>query len=404
MKQTLLFIGLLLTGLVYPQKELASSDINKFTYHFKIENDILIGKGAEILNQEIAKSQFVLLGEQHFVSQISMLTNSLLPLLANNDFKYFVAEIGPNSANKLVDEIHKRGQLFNFNTTYYKLTGEVPIPFFEGKEDEIFLKTAITNKFQIWGIDQEYLNAQFFLFNDILALSTEQKGVKSHYQSAYRYMLTEFKKYWDDENYKIFENYQKSDEINAFFKSTDSKNIEIQKIITDLKTSWSIYQSYDKGLYRKSWEDRIINLKTNFSRYYKKANRSDTLPRVFIKMGAVHLSNGLNDYGYYDIGNMIKELSNFNQTKSTSLRCVPRFYKGKNNEIIDDLKEDDPLKLILEKAKQNAWTLFSNTELINYCYSKKIELNSKLSTELKRCDFILIPPLVNEMEMNFKEK
>lgn len=121
-------------------------------------------------------------------------------------------------------------------------------------------------------------------------------------------------------------------------------------------------------------------------------------------MGAVHLSNGLNNYGYYDVGNLIKELSNFNQTKTTSFKCNPRFYRGENNEIIDDLKSDDPLKLILEKAKQNEWTLFSNSELLDYCYREKIKLNSKLKTELKRFDYILIPPIVNEMKMNFKEK
>ncbi|MFI1770251.1 hypothetical protein [Thalassobellus citreus] len=404
MKQTLLLISLFLTSLIYSQKELSSFDIDKFTYYFKIENNTLIGNGVKILKQRISESQFVLLGEQHFASEISIFSNSLLPILADNNFKHFAVEIGPNSANALVAEIHEKGQLYDFNTDYYKLTGEIPIPFFDGKEDETFLKTALNLKFQIWGIDQEYLNAQFFLFKEILKLSADQKKVKKHYQLAYKYMLTEFKKYWADENYKIFENYQKSTEIDAFFKSTDQNNPEVQKIITDLKKSWSIYQSNDNGLYRNSWNGRIGNLKTNFSQYYRKANSNDTLPKVFVKMGAVHLSNGLNDFGYYDIGNLIEELSYFNQTKSTSLKCIPRFYKGENNEIIDDLKSDNPLKLILEKARQNEWTLFSNNELINYCYKEKIKLNSKLKTELKRFDYILIPPIINEMKMNFKEK
>ncbi|MFK8060655.1 MAG: hypothetical protein AB8B78_11250 [Polaribacter sp.] len=100
---------------------------------------------------------------------------------------------------------------------------------------------------------------------------------------------------------------------------------------------------------------------------------------------------------------MIRELSNFNQTKTTSLKCNPGFYRGQNNEIIDDLKSNNPLKLILEKANQNEWTLFSNNKLLDYCYQNKIKLNSKLKTELKRFDYILIPPIVNEMKMNFKK-
>ncbi len=404
MKQTLLFISLLVSNLVFSQKELSSFDVEKFTTHFRIENDTLTGNGANILKKSISESQFVLLGEEHFASEISILTNSLLPILADNQFKHFAVEIGPNSANTLVNEIHKKEQLYDFNTEYFKLTGEIPIPFFQGKEDEIFLRTALNRKFQIWGIDQEYLTAQFFLFKKIIKLSTNKKEVGKYYKPAYEYMLTEFKKYWDDENYKMFDNYLKSDEIEMFFKSTNPNNFEVQKVITDLKRSWSIYQFNENGLYRNSWKSRISHLKTNFSKYYKEANRNDTLPKVFVKMGAVHLSNGLNSYGYYDVGNLIKELSNFNQTNTTSLKCNPRFYRGENNEIIDDLKSNNPLKLILEKAKQNEWTLFSNSELLDYCYREKIKLNSKLKTELKRFDYILIPPIVNEMKMNFKEK
>lgn len=213
-RQTLLFISLLVSSLVFAQKELSSFDVEKFTTHFRIENDTLTGNGANILKKRISESQFVLLGEEHFASEISILTNSLLPILADNDFKYFVVEIGPNSANTLVNEIHKKEQLYDFNTEYFKLTGEIPIPFFQGKEDEIFLKTALNRKFRIWGgVDQEYLTAQFFLFKKIMELSINKKEVKKHYKPAYEYMLTEFKKYWDDEDYKMFDNYLKSDKI-----------------------------------------------------------------------------------------------------------------------------------------------------------------------------------------------
>ena len=304
---------------------------------------MIIGNGADLLIQKISESQFLLLGEEHFASEISILTNILLPILSENNYKYFAVEIGPNSAKKLVSEIKKKGQLYDFNTEYYKLSGEIPIPFFDGKEDETFLKTALNNDFQIWGIDQEYLSAQFFLFKEIFELSDNKNEIEKHYLAAYSYMLSEFKKYWIDEDYKIFEKYHNSNEINSFFKSTDKNNIQIQKIITDLKKSWSIYQLNDIHLYRNSWENRITNLKSNFSKYYKKAINNDTLPKVFVKMGAVHLSNGLNSYGYYDIGNMMKELSNFNQTKSTSIICISRYYKGENNEITDDLKSDNPL-------------------------------------------------------------
>ena len=136
MKQTFSLLLILLSSLVYSQKELVSIDIDKFCYKFKIENEKIVGNGYEILNNKISESQFILLGEQHFASEISLFTNSLILLLSKNNFKYFVAEIGPNSSKKLVSEIQKKGQLFDFNTKYNDLTGEIPIPFFDGKEGQ----------------------------------------------------------------------------------------------------------------------------------------------------------------------------------------------------------------------------------------------------------------------------
>lgn len=403
MKKILTFILIInLSTLAFSQDPLKISDIEKFTYNFKIENNRLIGKGADSLVKKISESQFVMLGEQHFVSEISIFTNTLLPKLSENNYKYFLAEIGPNSANELVSQIANNGQLFDFNTENFDLCGEVPIPFFDGVEDESFLKTAINHKFKILGIDQEYLSSQFFLFDKIMKLSKNRKMIDEKYNKAYTFMLREFKKYWNDGKYKIFDQYLMSKEISDFFNSTDQKNVEIQKIIKDLKKSWNIYAFNDKKMYRNSWLERIANIKSNFSTSYKNITQFDSIPKIFIKMGAVHLSNGLNSFGYYDIGNMINELANFNQTQATSILCSPRFYE-EDSKIVDDLKCSDKLYPILKNAKPTEWTLFDNNNFIDYCYKQKIKLTADIKKELNRYDFILIPPVVHNMKNNYKK-
>jgi hypothetical protein len=264
------------------------------------------------------------------------------------------------------------------------------------------IKTALKNNFQILGVDQEYQTSQFFLFDEILELSKNKKNILPAYENATKFILIEFQKYWKDRKNKIFEKFINSKEINIFFELTDKKNVEIQKIILDLKISWNIYMQGEKRLYQNSWIQRIQYMKTNFSKFYKTAAKKDDLPKMFVKMGAVHLSNGMNNFGYYDLGNMIKELSHFNQTKSTSIKCMPRFYM-EDNQIKDDLTEENPINIVLEKGNKEEWTLIDNTELLNYCYTEKIKLNSEIKTELERFDFILIPPLVNPMKMNFKK-
>ena len=80
---------------------------------------------------------------------------------------------------------------------------------------------------------------------------------------------------------------------------------------------------------------------------------------------------------------------------------MPRFYV-EDNQIKDDLNEVNPMNIILEKGNMEEWTLIDNGELLNYCYTEKIKLNPELKTEFERFDFILIPPLIHPMKLNFK--
>jgi hypothetical protein len=81
---------------------------------------------------------------------------------------------------------------------------------------------------------------------------------------------------------------------------------------------------------------------------------------------------------------------------------MPRFYM-EDNQIKDDLTEENPINIVLEKGNKEEWTIIDNTELLNYCYTEKIKIKPELRTELERFDCILIPPLVNPMKMNFKK-
>lgn len=391
-----------LSNPIFSQDSLRTSDFVKFSLPFKIENGTLIGQGADSLLKKVTESQFFLLGEQHYVSEISVLTNILLPVLSQNNYRHFAVEVGSNSATKLESFSSEGESLYLFNSKYYDLCGEIPIPFFDGVEDGVFLKTALNNKFSIWGIDQEYLSAQFFLCDEIMKLSDHRKELEHKYKKAQSYMIKEFKKFWDVDDYKIYRNYLESAEIADFFNNTDSNNLTVQGIISGLKKSWEIYAYYDNKQYRENWLLRIKNMQSQFSNYYKNACKTDTLPKVFVKMGAVHLAHGINSYGYFDIGNMINEIANFNGTNVTSVMCAPRFYQ-EQGELIDDLKVDDILYPILKNASSSTWTIFDNINFINFCYQNKMKIPNDLLTELNKYDFILIPPAVHEMEMNYKE-
>ena len=168
--------------------EIKSSDITSFTYPFNIENNKLIGLGADTLKNVIRESQFFMLGEEHFSPQISELTNVLLPYFSSNGYKNFALEVGPFTAKIIQREIKFKKSLYQFNSSFYAKYKDVPIPFFDGTKDDEFIKTALKNNFKLWGLDQEYITAPLFLLDEINRNAKDSISTKELDNNAKEYL------------------------------------------------------------------------------------------------------------------------------------------------------------------------------------------------------------------------
>jgi hypothetical protein len=402
-KTILIFLLSILPTTIFAQEKLKSSDISEFAHTFEINNDIIVGAGIKILENKISESQFLLLGEQHYSPEISEFTNAILPKLKQSNFKYFAVEVGPNSTEKMITVIKEQNSLFDFNTNFYSNYKDIPFPFFDGKKDELFLKTAINENFKIWGIDQEFLTSHLFLIDEIYNNSNEKVLLKPHYDSTKQFIIQEFKKDNENKNYPMFTNLLESNIVKSFFEKC--KNEKQNKIIEDLITSWKIYALNETKKYSENNFTRMKYMKRKFGENYKIALKTDSIPKVFVKMGSMHIARGQNWLGIYDLGNMIKELSYFNGTESTSINCFARFSQD-NNGTINDYLDDEGGKAyqpILELAKKDKWVLIETKPILELVKKKKIELNSDLKILISGFDFILFTPIKTEVKINYAE-
>lgn len=402
-KNIFILLFSILSTTIFAQEKLKSTDISEFAHTFEINNDNIVGIGAKILENKISESQFLLLGEQHYSPEISEFTNAILPKLKHYNFKYFAVEVGPNSAKKMVTVIKEQKSLFEFNTDFYSNYKDIPIPFFDGKKDELFLKTAINENFKIWGIDQEFLSSQLFLIDEIYNLSDKKHSVKPYYDTAKQFLIEEFKKDKKNKNYPMFTNLLESPILKSFFEKC--KNEQQNKIITDLITSWNIYALNQTKKYSENNFTRMKYMKRKFGENYKVALKTDSLPKVFVKMGSMHLARGKNWLRIYDLGNMIKELSYLNGTQSTSINCFARYSKDIDGTIYDYLDEEDgkAYQPILELAKKDKWVLIETKPILEFSKKKKIELNPDLKILISGFDFILFSPIKTEVKLNYSE-
>lgn len=383
--------------------ELKSSDITSFAYSFEINNNQLSGLGADTLKNAIRKSQFFMLGEEHFSPQISELTNVLLPYFSSNGYENFALEIGPFTAKIIKREIKRQNSLYHFNNSFYSKYKDIPIPFFDGTMDDEFIKTALKNNFKLWGLDQEYITAPLFLLDEIYRNSKDSVSTKELYQNAKIYLEKQLNNFNTEKENHYFEMF---DSNNDFTKYVQQCNEPKQKeIIKALRISMNIYQQQGK----KSWksnQERMEYMKRNFSDNYKTTQKNGGLPKVFIKMGSMHLGWGKSWLGIYDLGNMINELAYFNDTKSVSVNSFSRYIEEENGAIYDYMSDEEGknLSLILELATKDRWTLIDTKKIIELARERKIKPNNDLNILLSRYDYILFTPLKTKVKNNYSDK
>jgi hypothetical protein len=398
-----LFIINLVSVLVFAQEKL--DDISKQSYYFQIKDNKLIGKGSDILKSEISKSQFFILGEEHFSARVSEFTNAILPLLSESGFKYFAAEIGRNSTEVMTRTVEEKGSLYDFNTEINDLFGDIPIPFFDGKEDETFLKTALANGFEIWGIDQEYLTSQVFLVDEISRLSGSKKESEALYIQVKKVLIAETKKGISDGKYPVFTNLANSKAVNDFFGTIDSvSNPKAFRIISDLRKSWETYRLREVKDYYQSLHNRLDIMQSTFVKYYSNAiKKENELPKVFLKIGGKHASKGRSLDNIFDIGNFLMELANFNRTQSTTALIYPSAYLEGDGKTESNIDEEDKawLQPILDNAK-GKWVFINLKEIEKQSWKNKI-VSASLKDYMYRFDYMIITPPSKGTECNFKQ-
>lgn len=339
-------------------KELTAADIAPFAYSFKLDNSTMNGAGADTLKKAISHCQFFMLGEQHYSPQISELTNALLPIFSLNGYKNFALEIGSFTAKVIQSEMMKQHSLYPFTHSFYEKYKEKPVPFFDGTKDEVFLQNALRLKFNLWGLDQEYLSSPLFLIDEIYHNSKNKSATKTAYLKAKKYLEQEFILLNKEKENHYFNMFDGVNDFTTYIKQCSAP--KQQEIIKSLKISMNIYKGNKKG----NNEVRMEYMKQNFSSYYKQ-QPCNSLPKVFFKMGSMHLGRGKSWLDIYDLGNMIHELGYFNNSKAISINCYSRYTEQEDGSVFDNMDDEDEkdLSLLMSVASKDEWVLIDSRKI-----------------------------------------
>ncbi len=383
---------------------LDSTYVAKNVSYFTIENGEIKGDGLRQWQRIIDESQFLAYGERHGSKATSELFEALLPMTTVKGYNNFIIEVGPYSAKKLV-ELSKTpentvGQLSKFLMKYGNLKYRFqPIPFFSGVEDARFLQKAAEANMNIIGIDQEYYNAAPFLFDELLKLVEGHKDydeIKSLHTEAkarvnYWYETEET----SEEDISAYTEILKEASVNGFLDKMSSINDNAKDIVEALKTSWDIYIRWRND----SHVDRISYMRNNFISHYNSQLKEETTPKFVMKFGALHISKSYSNNAY-DLGHLVTELAEKNNTKASIINSWTRYYTGNDGKVIDYLKAYTFYRRYRELmcfGNKTQWVIIDLTAIRNDIAKGKVRLPNngdyhKLRYLIDSYDYQLILP------------
>lgn len=358
--------------------------IKQSTYYFTLDSiEGFKGFGADFLKNKINESQFFLIGEQHNVYSIETLVSTLIPLFKENGYNHYITEIGPIAAKKLVNLNKNSISLKTYNSKYSSQINLPPFGFFSTKEEEITLQQLNKNEINLCGIDFENYGSYLALIDELYQNSDKGKISKNLYNEVYSLVESEYKKGENNFNPKLMKSLLSSNKLNQFLRL--AQNEINSPIISQFNLSLNVNHQLTLGF----WEDRVDNMKSNFIKYYQE--QKNNYLKAIVKLGAVHTARGTSFNGNLEVGNLIYELANINQSKSYSTIIFPRYIVNKQTGKIEDVIEEED-KELLKFVFQEQWTIIDLNKLKELSILNKIKLDENIKSYIQKYDAVVIPP------------
>ncbi|WP_188362999.1 hypothetical protein [Flavobacterium orientale] len=349
-----------------------------------VEKDSFTGSGWETIINAAQKSDFVLIGEDHFTNEVPFFCNALTSKIK---FDNFICEIDPYSANiiqskiktlteeQLQNYIHDFGNTFSF----YALASEFDL-----------LSKIVKSGTNVFGTDQILMIADRLICSE-LKLITENKAAKIIYQRIEDQSKDYFSAFLNDPSkpmYMLTEEYAKNlEEVSNLKVSTYEK-----EVIEKLKLTTKIYKEQNHHL-------RIQLMKNQLMEQYEVWKDKKNL----FKFGANHVSKGESFLKIYDLGNLVDNIADSQYTSSLHLLIVGK--SGSQGSPFKDFPESpiDSNSSNLKALKpffdivvnEKAWYCLEMLPIREKLENGEITTNDvQLSRIIKGFDYVLLIPKV----------
>jgi len=303
----MLVIGLLAHCSAAAQDSTLTRLVHQYRLPLTQQGTQLAGPGWDKLRQDIAKSQFVLVGEDHGAAQIPVFTTALA-----QEFKptAYVAEIDKYQAQDLSNLAAEP----TLPTTYMR-QHPMGLSFYSWQEEFALAHFLRRQHVAIFGIDQvsQLSTGRFF----------ERLGAEVKSPAAKAYLLGQAQAYQKQDLAAMqqgngsFSIVQRPAALDSLRSLTRSENPKVRQMVEDFAQSAAIYQRQYAG--KGGHQQRVNLMKSNLlqtlTAYQSRPGKP--LPKLLFKLGAGHVgrSAGLLN-GTTDVGSLMQNLADAQDAQS----------------------------------------------------------------------------------------
>lgn len=376
---------------------------------FQLENGLLQGSGADFFQRAAEENQFFLIGENHGLAEIPQFTAALYGLISRESYTYFATETGPYTAAMLQQLTHRA----EFLSDLKQLLAQYPwsIPFYGWKEEAQMLDDIVGDRNPgepvIWGLDQEFAGSPRLLLPELVGMISNETG-KSVVQKYAEKAQAGFEETLQTGNPSPMFFYQATTDDFEQLRKAVGEDERAEQLLDELEESWEIYQQFFTRQGYASNRQRAEMMKRHFLAYYRAAVRSDSLPKVLIKLGSNHVYRGANSLNVFDIGNFVSEFASVQGTGSFHLYVIGK--KGTQNAynpFTDESAKQQPydaesyldhidIDPFLSLSREDAWSVFDLRPLRSLLFNKKIkDIDPALEKLIWSYDAFLVIPEVH---------
>lgn len=369
MKKTkLLILTLFIANFSYAQTTLMDSLIQKnYSTFKKNNNNAFEGKGWTTLQDEMRKSNSVLLGEVHFTNEVPYFTNAIIK---NIKFDNYILEIDQYTINTISTKIKS---LSPAELDKFRNESGSALSFLKGETEFDLFKNILQQNIKLFGADQISLFSDRLLLSE---LSKQSKNAKA--KEIYKQMIANSAAY-DTKNNTTF--YLFSDDCLAKMNALNALNLSAneKEQLEALKLSKELYLN------------RIHRLRVQYMKHlvFEKLPEWKDKKNLF-KFGANHMPKGESLMEVFDIGNLVSNIEEANYRKSLHIMLIGK-EQGKT------LADLDQFKSFLTVVNDDNWYAYDLRPLKQAISKKKLKVEDlELERIIKGYDYLVFIPEVTK--------